>query len=106
MKICYIADGAGLHTQRWLNYIAVKGYEVHLICWKIIPGYNSNIQGEKPHRLPAEGNDREGVTTRLSKKSFPQAWSKKRLASKNRYFWTASYPLYIRWYLANKEIIS
>jgi len=44
MKICYIADGVSIHTQRWLNYIAVKGYEVHLICWKIMPGYNNTIQ--------------------------------------------------------------
>ena len=44
MRICYIADGDSLHTQRWLNYVAQKGCEVHLICWKIIPGYNNNIQ--------------------------------------------------------------
>jgi len=44
MKVCYIADGTSLHTRRWLNYFASKGYEVHLICWKIIPGYEKNIQ--------------------------------------------------------------
>jgi glycosyltransferase involved in cell wall biosynthesis len=44
MKICYIADGASIHTRRWLNYFASKGYEVHLICWKLMPGFNSDIQ--------------------------------------------------------------
>jgi len=31
MKICYIADGSSIHTQRWLNYFAQKGHEVHLL---------------------------------------------------------------------------
>lgn len=31
MRICYIADGSSIHTQRWLNYFAQKGHEVHLI---------------------------------------------------------------------------
>ena len=43
MRICYVADGASIHTQRWLNYFAKKGHEVHLICWKLMPGYDENI---------------------------------------------------------------
>ena len=43
MKICYVADGASIHTQRWVNYFARKGHEVHLICWKLRPGYDENI---------------------------------------------------------------
>jgi len=43
MRICYVADGVSIHTQRWINYFAHKGYEVHLICWKIMPGYDKNI---------------------------------------------------------------
>jgi len=43
MKICYVADGASIHTQRWVNYFAKKGHEVHLICWKLMPGYDENI---------------------------------------------------------------
>ena len=43
MKICYVADGASIHTQRWVNYFAKKGHEVHLICWKLMPGYNENV---------------------------------------------------------------
>jgi glycosyltransferase involved in cell wall biosynthesis len=43
MRICYVADGASIHTQRWVNYFAGKGHEVHLICWKLMPGYDDNI---------------------------------------------------------------
>jgi hypothetical protein len=43
MKICYIADGSSIHTQRWLNYFAGKGHEVHLIYWKVPPGYDKSI---------------------------------------------------------------
>ena len=44
MRICYIADGSSIHTQRWLNYFAAKGHEVHLIYWKTRPGYHENIR--------------------------------------------------------------
>ena len=43
MKICYVADGASIHTQRWVNYFAGKGHEIHLVCWKLMPGYDENI---------------------------------------------------------------
>lgn len=43
MRICYVADGASIHTQKWVNYFARKGYETHLICWKVIPGYENNV---------------------------------------------------------------
>ena len=44
MKICYIAEGSSIHTQRWLNYFAAKGHEVHLIYWKTRPGYHENVR--------------------------------------------------------------
>jgi len=43
MRICYVADGASIHTQRWVNYFAGKGHEVHLICWKLMPGHDEKI---------------------------------------------------------------
>ena len=43
MRICYVADGASIHTQRWANYFAQKGHEIHLICWKVMPGYEVNV---------------------------------------------------------------
>ena len=43
MRICYVADGASIHTQRWVNYFARKGHEIHLICWKVMPGYDDSI---------------------------------------------------------------
>lgn len=44
MKICYIAEGSSIHTQRWLNYFAARGHEVHLIYWKTRPGYDKSIR--------------------------------------------------------------
>ncbi|MBN1692634.1 MAG: glycosyltransferase family 4 protein [Dehalococcoidales bacterium] len=43
MKICYIADGSSIHTQRWINYFAARGHETHLIYWKTRPGYHQNV---------------------------------------------------------------
>lgn len=43
MRICYIADGASIHTQRWVNYFAKNGHETHLISWKMMPGYEDNV---------------------------------------------------------------
>ena len=31
MKLCYLALGASIHTQRWVNYFVDRGCEVHLI---------------------------------------------------------------------------
>ncbi|MBA7571495.1 N-acetyl-alpha-D-glucosaminyl L-malate synthase [subsurface metagenome] len=31
LKICYIANGNTIHTERWLRYFASQGHEVHLI---------------------------------------------------------------------------
>ena len=31
MKICYLADGVSIHTQKWIKYFADREHEVHLI---------------------------------------------------------------------------
>jgi glycosyltransferase involved in cell wall biosynthesis len=51
MRICYVADGASIHTQRWVNYFAGKGHEVHLVCWKLMPGYDESIRVHRLTRL-------------------------------------------------------
>jgi len=43
MKICCVECGDSIHTQRWVNYFAKKGDEVHLICWEVLPGYDDSI---------------------------------------------------------------
>jgi glycosyltransferase involved in cell wall biosynthesis len=43
MRICYVADGTSIHTQRWVNHFAKKGHETHLICWKMMPGYEDSV---------------------------------------------------------------
>lgn len=34
MKICYIAEGSSIHTQKWMKYFAGRGHELHLISRK------------------------------------------------------------------------
>lgn len=31
MRICYLADGASIHTQRWCRHFAMLGHEIHLL---------------------------------------------------------------------------
>ena len=31
MRICYLADAANIHTQKWVRYFAEEGHDVHLI---------------------------------------------------------------------------
>ena len=50
MRICYLADAESIHVQRWADYFAQRGHEVHLISFK-----HSNIHNTIPHflrRLP------------------------------------------------------
>jgi len=49
MKICYMADAANIHTQRWINYFADAGHEIHLISLEI-PG-ESNVRNIKLHLI-------------------------------------------------------
>ncbi len=34
MKICYLADGQSIHTQKWVKYFSEHGHEVHLISFR------------------------------------------------------------------------
>jgi len=44
--ICLIADGRSIHTQRWAEYFAQKGHEVHLITYDPM---NHTINGVTEH---------------------------------------------------------
>lgn len=44
MRICYIADAGSIHTQRWINYFAEKGHEIHLISLRAGQGYAKGVQ--------------------------------------------------------------
>jgi glycosyltransferase involved in cell wall biosynthesis len=45
--LCFIADGRSIHTQRWVEYFAQRGYEIHLITYnpmdRSIPGVTEHI---------------------------------------------------------------
>jgi glycosyltransferase involved in cell wall biosynthesis len=49
MIICYIANGASIHTQRWVRHFVSLGYEVHLFS----PVY-ADINGVTLHELPSQ----------------------------------------------------
>lgn len=40
MRLCFIADVISIHTQRWVNYFARRGHEVHLISRRFTEGYD------------------------------------------------------------------
>jgi glycosyltransferase involved in cell wall biosynthesis len=63
MKICFIAPGNSTHTIKWVNYFAQKGYDVHLIHYDFIEGYDTRV---KIHKLI---------------KIFPQMWNLSRFVS-------------------------
>lgn len=47
LRLCYIASGTSIHTERWVNYFAQRGHEVHLISSRFTEGYegfDSSIQ--------------------------------------------------------------
>lgn len=52
MRICYIADGISVHTQRWVNYFAgKKEHEVHLISSRFPSHYEGYDKKIKTHHL-------------------------------------------------------
>ncbi len=51
MRICYIAYGISLHTQRWVNYFSRRGHEVHLISSRFAPGYEGYDKEIKTYPL-------------------------------------------------------
>lgn len=42
MKICYLANAASIHTQRWAEYFASVGYQVVVVS--LVPGNIKNVQ--------------------------------------------------------------
>ncbi|HUV45615.1 MAG TPA: glycosyltransferase [Dehalococcoidia bacterium] len=51
MKICYLANAASIHTQRWANYFAERDWKVDLITWHP-PGKDAEINANiDVHRL-------------------------------------------------------
>lgn len=60
-KICYLADAASIHTQRWVRYFADQGHEVHLISLnptgETLPNVHLHtlkvVRGIGPRQFPA-----------------------------------------------------
>ena len=45
MKICFLADGGSIHTVRWVNAMAEKGHDIHLVtmCAKLKHQIDKNV---------------------------------------------------------------
>lgn len=50
MRICFLAPGNSVHTQRWVEYMMDKGHDVHLITL-----HKGDIPGAKIYYLPSRG---------------------------------------------------
>jgi len=47
LKVCYLADGQSVHTQKWVKYFAHRGYDVYLATFK----QTGPIKGVKVKKL-------------------------------------------------------
>ena len=51
MKICYIGEGTSIHVQKWVNYFAGKGHEIHLISSRFPTDYQGYDRSIRFHLL-------------------------------------------------------
>ncbi len=51
MRLCYIASGISIHTERWVNHFARRGHEVHLIASQFTEGYEGFDSSIQMHSL-------------------------------------------------------
>jgi glycosyltransferase involved in cell wall biosynthesis len=51
LRLCYIADVTSVHAQRWANYFAGKGHEVHLISRRYSEGWEGLDETIRLHSL-------------------------------------------------------
>ncbi len=61
MKICYLAPANSIHTTRWVNYFAKKGYEIHLVSFT--PSLNELDPRVVVHLIPSEENSTDSGTS-------------------------------------------
>lgn len=54
MILLFIADGRSMHTQRWLQYFAQRGHDVHVITYDPL---TNPIEGVKEHVIHSWGNN-------------------------------------------------
>jgi len=61
MKICFLADAASIHTQKWAIHFASKGNEVHIISFR-----DADINGVNVHHIDSS----ESIDTNPSASIF------------------------------------
>ena len=75
MILLLIADGRSIHTQRWAEYFAQKGHEVHLITYnpmtRVINGVTEHVLVSRWNTLYLSFIPRHLAIKRLVKKIKP-----------------------------------
>lgn len=51
MHICYLGNAAAIHVQRWVNYLAERGWKVDLITWHPPSKYHKIHPDVSVHRI-------------------------------------------------------
>ena len=72
MRICFIADGGSIHTQRWVNYFARAKHDVHLISNMFATGFNDSV---KQHKLVGIVKPVQYAKYPTALLWIPQAWA-------------------------------
>ncbi|MBI4283999.1 MAG: glycosyltransferase family 4 protein [Chloroflexi bacterium] len=44
MRICFVAVAGSIHTQKWVDYFAQRGHEVHIISFSIGGKYSASVR--------------------------------------------------------------
>ena len=57
MKICYLADGGSIHTQRWCKHFYALGHEIHLITFKEVQIENIQVHYINAGVIDARGGN-------------------------------------------------
>jgi len=75
MILLLIADGRSIHTQRWAEYFAGRGHEIHLVTYdpmnRIIPGVSEHVLSSRWNNLYLAFIPRHIAVKRLVKQIRP-----------------------------------
>lgn len=50
MRLCFVGDAGSIHTQRWVNFFANRGHDVHLVSFEKC--YLSKVKLHQIHHFP------------------------------------------------------
>ena len=57
MRICYLADGQSIHTERWCSHFSQLGYDIHLITFRDTKIENTTVHFVNTGDVSVEGGN-------------------------------------------------